>query len=151
MEHVLKTLTEAGLTVVDLVAFAFYRRNFTRQWRWDHFFSKPDVLRQFLQFCVSSDVPPSVHSVVQTFAYHYVLRRLKQEADTITRGGILRIAGRPFDASLVLGLDFGTLADMFTEWCPTLMCFLTGIITTMRQEKKNQGSPRLYPYEYLYP
>lgn len=137
MKRVLNILDEAGLTVADLVAYVFHPSRFSRQWRWDQFFSKPDALRQLLRLCISSDVPPSVQSIIQTFANRYVLGKLKQEADVITRGGILRIAGRPFDSSLVLGLDFRTLAETLTQWCPTLMHFLTGIITTTRQEKKN--------------
>lgn len=98
MEQIIKNLNEARLTVADLVAHAFHPQRYSRQWRWDQFFSKPEVLRQFLQFCISSDVPPSVRSVIQTFAYRYVLGCLKQEADAITRGSILRVTGRSFDA-----------------------------------------------------
>lgn len=84
MNGIMKSLNEAGLTVADLVTHAFHPQRFSRQWRWEQFFSKPEVLRQFLHFCISSDVPPSVRFVVQTFANRYVLGRLKREANAIT-------------------------------------------------------------------
>ncbi|KAH7918344.1 hypothetical protein BV22DRAFT_1075903 [Leucogyrophana mollusca] len=132
-------LAENGVKFSEVLNYVFDANNTTPQWRWDEVFSNPTCIRQVLDFCASKNNSATGRRSLTAWATNYILSVVDDEATEITKSGILRATGREVNASFALGLDFGSLAGMMRQYCPTIMKILACIATTERQEKSGNA------------
>lgn len=136
IKTMLAELKGDGLTFGDVVLFVSDPDNWQGDARYNGFFSKPDRVRQVLDFWVGSRNSATGRRCVHEWAVAYVKGHMSAEGNKVTQSNLLQARTMNVDATFALDFSYDRLYRKFLDMCPTAMEVLEAFSTTPRQIKE---------------